>query len=60
MKNFDMNVNDKNIESLYLNVNKSQKYKDKDKNIHNNRNNILYSKPLNIKSIEKAKTKEKN
>ena len=59
-KNFDMNVNGKNIESLYLNVNKSQKYKEKDKNINNNRNNILYSKPLNIKSIEYSKRKEKN
>ena len=55
-----MNVNSKNIESLYLNVNKSQKYKEKDKNINNNRNNILYSKPLNIKSIEYSKRKEKN
>jgi hypothetical protein len=36
-------------------LNNNEKYKD----THNNRNDILYCKPLNIKSIENKK-KEKN
>jgi len=52
-KNLFINDNNKNIENL--NLNNNEKYKD----THNNRNDILYCKPLNIKSIENKK-KEKN